>query len=185
MSPATTPPSRPFRVLFLCTGNSARSQIAEAILNRLGGERFSAESAGSQPAARVNPLAVEALRDAGITWTGHAPRGLDGLMDQDWDFVITVCDKAKEACPIFPGQPVLAHWGMPDPAEVQGDEERKRAAFFDTVTLVSRRIGLLLALPLEKLEKLALQTRLRAIGQVTLDHSETRPLSPGTPAPTD
>lgn len=165
----TATPVRPLRVLFLCTGNSARSQIAEAILNRLGRGRFAAESAGSRPAATVNPLAIEALQDAGITWAGHQPRGLDGLESQNWDFVITVCDKAKEACPLFPGQPVLAHWGMPDPADVEGDEDRKRAAFFETVTLASRRIGLFLALPIEKLEKLALQARVNAIGQVTID----------------
>jgi arsenate reductase len=164
-----TTPSRTFRVLFLCTGNSARSQIAEAILNRLGRGRFLAESAGSHPAAAVNALAIAALRDAGITWAGHPPRGLDGLESQDWDFVITVCDNAREACPVFPGQPVLAHWGMPDPADVQGDEERMRVAFFETVTLASRRISLFLALPMEKLEKLALQARVKAIGQVTLD----------------
>ena len=160
---------RPFRVLFLCTGNSARSQIAEAILNRLGRGRFLAESAGSHPVARVNPLAIEALRDAGIEWAGHPPRGMDGLETQAWDFVITVCDKAKESCPLFPGQPVLAHWGMPDPADVEGDAARKRAAFFDTVTLATRRINLFLALPLAKLEKLALEARVRAIGQVELD----------------
>ena len=165
----TTTPPRPFRVLFLCTGNSARSQIAEAILNRLGRGRFLAESAGSHPAAAVNPLAIEALRDAGITWAGHQPRGLDGLEVRDWDFVITVCDKAKEACPVFPGQPVLAHWGMPDPADLQGDEARRRAAFFETVTLASRRISLFLALPIEKLEKLTLQARVKAIGQVQLE----------------
>ena len=169
----TTSPPRPFRVLFLCTGNSARSQIAEAILNRLGRGRFVAESAGSQPGASVHPLAVEALRDAGIGWTGHPPRSVDGLERQEWDFVITVCDRAKEACPVFPGQPVLAHWGMPDPADVQGEDERKRAAFFETVTLASRRIGLFLALPLEKLEKLALQARVRAIGEVGLTPSVT------------
>jgi arsenate reductase len=167
----TTTPSRAFRVLFLCTGNSARSQIAEAILNRLGRGRFLAESAGSHPAATVNPLAIEALQDAGITWAGHQPRGLDGLETKDWDFVITVCDKAKEACPVFPGQPVLAHWGMRDPADVQGDEERMRAAFFETVTLASRRIGIFLALPMEKLEKLALEVRVKAIGQVHLEES--------------
>ncbi|MGE5687144.1 MAG: arsenate reductase ArsC [Gemmatimonadota bacterium] len=160
---------RPFRVLFLCTGNSARSQIAEAILNRLGRGRFVAESAGSHPVARVNPFAIEALRDAGIQWAGHPPRGMDGLETQPWDFVVTVCDKARESCPLFPGQPVLAHWGMPDPAEVEGDAARKRAAFFDTVTLATRRINLFLALPLAKLEKLALEARVRAIGQVELD----------------
>lgn len=167
--------ARPFRVLFLCTGNSARSQIAEGILNRLGRGRFAAESAGSHPVGRVNLLAIEALRDAGIEWAGHRPRGLDGLETQPWDFVITVCDKARESCPVFPGQPVLAHWGMPDPAAVEGDDARKRAAFFDTVTLATRRINLFLALPLEKLEKLALEARVRAIGRVELD----QPALPG------
>jgi arsenate reductase (thioredoxin) len=161
MPDATRPP---FRVLVLCTGNSARSQIAEALLNRRGKGRFLAESAGSQPAARVNPLAVQALREGGIDWAGHPPRGLDGLEAEPWDFVITVCDRAKESCPIFPGQPVLAHWGMPDPAEVQGDEVRKLQAFRDTVATLGRRIDLLLALPIEKLERLVLEERVRAIG---------------------
>ncbi|HET9293750.1 MAG TPA: arsenate reductase ArsC [Gemmatimonadales bacterium] len=157
-------PRSPFRVLVLCTGNSARSQIAEALLNRKGRGRFLAESAGSKPAARVNPLAVQALREGGIDWAGHPPRGLDGLETEPWDFVITVCDRAKEACPYFPGQPVLAHWGMPDPAEVEGDEARRLQAFRDTVATLGRRIDLLLALPIEKLERLVLEQRVRAIG---------------------
>ena len=161
MSVATHPP---FRVLVLCTGNSARSQIAEALLNRKGKGRFLAESAGSKPAPRVNPLAVQALREGGIDWAGHPPRGLDGLETEPWDFVITVCDRAKVSCPIFPGQPVLAHWGMPDPAEVEGDEARKLQAFRDTVATLGRRIDLLLALPVEKLERLVLEQRVRAIG---------------------
>src|SRR6059058_5657638 len=107
-----------FRVLFLCTGNSARSQMAEALLNWKGKDRFEAYSAGSRPAAQVNPLAIATLREHGIPWAGHAPRGIDGLEHEPWDFVVTVCDRAKEACPIFPGQPILAHWGMPD----SGDE---------------------------------------------------------------
>jgi arsenate reductase (thioredoxin) len=155
-----------FRVLFLCTGNSARSQMAEAILNRTAQGRFIAESAGSQPAARVNPYAVEALRDAGISWKGHQPRGLDGLEHSRWDFVITVCDQAREACPVFPGQPMLAHWGMPDPAVVDGSDNAKRAAFRNALTLISRRIDLLVALPLEKLERLVAEARVQAIGQV-------------------
>jgi arsenate reductase (thioredoxin) len=158
------PSHPPFRVLILCTGNSARSQIAEALLNRKGRGRFLAESAGSRPAARVNPLAIEALREGGIQWAGHPPRGLDGLERESWDFVITVCDRAKESCPIFPGQPVLAHWGMRDPAEVEGDEVRKLQAFRDTVATLGRRIDLLLALPIEKLERLVLEERVRAIG---------------------
>lgn len=160
----TTAANRPLRVLILCTGNSARSQMAEAILNQKGRGRFVAESAGSQPAARVNPYAVEALREAGIDWRGRQPRGSDGLETQPWDIVITVCDRAREACPYFPGQPVLAHWGMEDPASVEGDDETKRRAFREALQLIARRIDLMLALPTEKLERLALQERLRAIG---------------------
>ena len=117
------------RVLVLCTGNSARSQMAEALFNRLGRGRVVAESAGSRPASRVNPFAIETLERAGIPFRGHPPRGLDGLDREHWDFVITVCDRARESCPIFPGHPVMAHWGMPDPAEVEGSDEAKRAAF--------------------------------------------------------
>jgi arsenate reductase len=160
--------NRVFRVLILCTGNSARSQIAEALFNRKGRGRFVAESAGSQPASQVNPYAIEVLHESGIEWQGHQPRGLDGLDRQSWDFVITVCDNAKEACPIFPGQPILAHWGMPDPAAVEGDNETKRAAFRDALTLISRRIDLMMALPVDKLERLVLAARVKAIGQVGL-----------------
>jgi arsenate reductase (thioredoxin) len=159
---------RIFRVLFLCTGNSARSQIAETILNRKGRGRFVAESAGSRPAARVNPYAIEVLREGGIEWQGHQPRGLEGLERTAWDFVITVCDKARETCPVFPGQPILAHWGMPDPAAVEGDHGVKRAAFMEALTLISRRIDLLLALPVEKLERLAIEARVQAIGELGL-----------------
>ncbi|HEU5304912.1 MAG TPA: arsenate reductase ArsC [Gemmatimonadales bacterium] len=155
---------RGFRVLFLCTGNSARSQMAEALLNRRGAGRFVAESAGSHPAEQVNPHLIEVLREAGIEWQGHQPRNLDGLDRQPWDFVITVCDNARETCPIFPGQPVVAHWGMLDPAAVEGDEAAKRAAFLHAFSLISHRIDLLLALPVEKLERLALEARLQAIG---------------------
>jgi len=160
----STEASRPLRVLILCTGNSARSQMAEAVLNQKGRGRFVAESAGSQPAAQVNPFAIEALRDAGIDWRGRRPRGIDDLVTGNWDIVITVCDNAREACPVFPGQPALAHWGMEDPAAVQGDDEVKRRAFRDALQLISRRIDLMLALPINKLERLALQERLRAIG---------------------
>lgn len=154
----------PWRVLILCTGNSARSQIAEAVLARKGAGRFEAHSAGSRPAERVNPFAIEVLGEIGVDWSGRTPRGLDGLDREPWDFVITVCDRAKEACPFFPGQPVVAHWGMPDPAEVEGSDDVKRRAFRDTLQVLSRRIDLLLALPVEKLERLTLEARVRAIG---------------------
>jgi arsenate reductase len=161
----TVAPNRPpLRVLFVCTGNSARSQMAEAVLNRKGRGRFEAHSAGSHPAAKVHPLAVEALREAGLEWGGRLPRGLDGLDREHWDIVITVCDNARETCPVFPGQPVVAHWGMPDPAAVEGDERVRRAAFAEALALVSRRIDLLLALPFEKVERMALEARVRAIG---------------------
>lgn len=155
---------KPLRVLFLCTGNSARSQIAEKLLNRKGHSRFTAESAGSRPAAQVNPYAIEALERHGYFWTGGRPRSVDCVITEQWDFVITVCDRAKEACPIFPGQPVVAHWGMPDPAEVEGTEDEKRRAFDDTILVISRRLDLLLALPLDKLSRMALEHRVKAIG---------------------
>jgi protein-tyrosine-phosphatase len=141
--------------------------MAEALLNEKGKGRFLAESAGSRPAERVNPYAIEMLRDHSLPWSGRAPRGIDGLERERWDFVITVCDRAKESCPIFPSQPVMAHWGMPDPAEVAGEAAVKRAAFRDAFVLLSRRIDLLLALPLEKLERLAVEARVRAIGTAT------------------
>jgi arsenate reductase (thioredoxin) len=173
-------PSRKLRVLFLCTGNSARSQMAETILNRKGRGRFIAESAGSQPARRINPLAIETLEKHGFFWTGHQPRGLAGLESEEWDFVITVCDKAKESCPIFPGQPVIAHWGMPDPAAVVGTDEEERRAFADALLLISRRIDLFVSLPIEKLEKLALEKRVRAIGQTGIEAEAAG--SPSDPA---
>jgi arsenate reductase len=159
------PARRPARILFVCTGNSARSQIAELLFNQKAAGRFVAESAGSAPAREVNPYAIDALERHGHPWPGNrTPRGLDGLVEQDWDFVITLCDRAKETCPFFPGQPVMAHWGMPDPAAVTGTEEEKRRAFDDTLILLNRRIDLFLALPIEKLSRLALERRLDDIG---------------------
>jgi arsenate reductase (thioredoxin) len=155
-----------FRVLFLCTGNSARSQIAEALLNHGGAGRFQAESAGTEPAARVNPGAVEALTAAGIGWHGHPPRSVDGMERRPWDLVVTVCDDAKESCPIFPAGPIIVHWGMPDPAAVQGDAATKRAAFLDTLDVLRRRIGTLVSLPVEDLPRPALETRVREIGRI-------------------
>ena len=156
--------ARRFRILILCTGNSARSQIAEALLARKGADRFQVASAGSRPAGRVNPFAVKVLAEAGIDWSGRSPKGLEGLDREPWDFVITVCDRAKEACPIFPGQPIMAHWGMPDPAEVEGEDETKLRAFRDTLMVLNRRIDLLLALPMEKLDRLRLERGVQEIG---------------------
>lgn len=138
--------------------------MGEALLNHKAKGRIVAESAGSEPAAEVNPLAIETLAEHGIPWHGHAPRSVEGLEKEPWDFVITVCDKAREACPIFPGQPVLAHWGMPDPAAVTGHLETRRAAFRDAFVLLRRRIDLLLALPLGRLERMAMEAKVRAIG---------------------
>jgi arsenate reductase len=155
-----------FRVLFLCTGNSARSQIAEALLNYDGAGRFEAESAGTEPAARVNPGAVEALGAVGIEWRGHPPRSVDGLERRPWDLVVTVCDDAKESCPIFPAGPVITHWGMPDPGAIQGDAAKKRAAFLGTLDVLRRRIDALVRLPVENLARAALEARVAEIGRI-------------------
>jgi len=155
-----------FRVLFLCTGNSARSQIAEALVNHEGAGRFEAESAGTEPAAQVNPGALEVLDAAGIEWRGHSPRSVDGLERQRWDLVITVCDHARESCPVFPAGPVIAHWGMPDPAAAEGDAAARRAAFRDTLDLLRPRIQALVTLPVEQLGRSALETRIREIGRL-------------------
>jgi arsenate reductase len=155
---------RSLRVLFVCTGNSARSQIAEALLQQKGHGRFIAGSAGSHPAPRVTPLALRVLSEQGIAWSDRQPKGFDAVLDQQWDLVITVCDNAKEACPIFPGRPAFAHWGMPDPAELQGTEDARLRAFRETLQNLRRRIDLMLALPIEKLERFALEDQMRAIG---------------------
>jgi len=155
----------PLRVLFLCTHNSARSQIAEALLaskaERLAPGRFEVGSAGSTPGTRVHPLAIDALASYGIHWRGR-PKSIDSVCSQPWDLVITVCDRAKETCPVMPGQPAFAHWGMDDPSELEGEEAQKRA-FRDTMTYLNRRLDLLLALPVERLERMALEKRVRQI----------------------
>ena len=150
-------------VLFLCTGNSARSQIAEALLAAKGGGRFRVGSAGTKPAPVVNRGAIDVLREHGIDWTTARPKTIDEIQHEPWDVVITVCDNAREACPVFPGHPTFAHWGMPDPAAVEDDEARQRA-FRETYQLLSRRIDLLVALPVEKLEQRAMERRVGAIG---------------------
>jgi arsenate reductase len=156
-------------VLFLCTGNSARSIMAEVMLNHLGRGRFRAHSAGSHPVGRVNPLAIETMQRMGAE--------TNGLRSKNWeefaapgappiDFVITVCDNAAgEACPIWPGRPVTAHWGVADPAAIEGSDEQRRAAFRDAASALRRRIELLLELPMEKLDRLATESRLKDIGR--------------------
>lgn len=178
----------PFRVLFLCTGNSARSQIAEALLRRKGRGEFDAGSAGSHRADTVHPLTEAVLPEHGIDWSGRVPKGLDAVCGQPWDFVITVCDRAKEFCPTFPGQPVFAHWGMPDPAAVAGSSEAQLKAFRETVVYLGRRLDLFLALPIEKLERAVLEQRVRAIGEErSFEPSTAGPWTPPAPgpAPTD
>lgn len=158
-----------YNVLFLCTGNSARSIMAESILNHLGRGRFRAFSAGSHPAGHVNARAIELLQRNRYE-TG-------GLRSKDWsefakpdaphmNFVLTVCDKAAgEVCPLWPGQPVSAHWGVPDPADVRGDDAAVQKAFTDAFMILSRRIALMVNLPIEKLDRLALQRELADIGR--------------------
>jgi arsenate reductase len=161
---------RPLNVLFLCTGNSARSIMAEALLNAMGRGRFKAYSAGSRPTGRVNPFALELLQQNGLPVAGLRSKSWDEFARPgapEMDFVFTVCDSAAgEACPIWPGQPVSAHWGMEDPAAVAGDDEKRRTAFRRAYELLQRRIGLLLRLPVADLERAALAARLNAIGRI-------------------
>ncbi|HEY4129433.1 MAG TPA: arsenate reductase ArsC [Gemmatimonadaceae bacterium] len=152
----------PVRVLFLCNGNSARSQIAEALLVKRGGERFVVASAGANPAAEVRPEAVVALRQIGVDWTGHRPRGISAVKDEPWDLVITLCDRTWESCPAFPSRPITAHWGVPDPAAVT-DRMRLPTAFSDTLQLLMWRIDLMLSLGNDSFTRLVYQERLRAI----------------------
>ena len=168
---------RPFNALFLCTGNSARSIIAEAILNKLGQGKFRAYSAGSQPKGQVNPNTIQLLRGLGYdtssfrskSWSEFAKPGAPPL-----DFVFTVCDNAAgEACPVWPGQPMTAHWGVPDPAEARGSEAAIALAFKDAYRMLFQRIGIFTALPIRGLDKLSLQNKLREIG-----HMDTKLVEP-------
>ena len=162
------PPARPLRVLVLCTGNSARSQIAEALLATRGAGRIEAASAGSRPASRVNPYAVEVLARHGVEWSGRTPRGLDEVAGTRPDLVVTVCDAAAEACPFFPGAAAQVHWGLPDPAE-EAEPAAARRAFAATYAALETRVAGLLAVPLETLAPDELAERARAI------HAEAGP----------
>ena len=167
--PEHAEPGRIYNVLFLCTGNSARSIIAESILNRYGMGRFRGYSAGSQPNGQVNPYTIDLLRNLNYptetlrskSWDEFVQPGAPKL-----DFVITVCDDAaNESCPVWPGQPMTTHWGMADPAAVDGTEAVKRAAFADTCRMMTNRISVFTSLPLASLDRLSLQNRLDAIGE--------------------
>jgi arsenate reductase len=159
----------PYNVLFLCTGNSARSILGEAILNRKGKPNFRAFSAGSHPTGKVNPYAIQQLETAGLSTAG--------LRSKSWDefarpgapvmsFVFTVCDNAaNEVCPVWPGQPITAHWGVPDPAAVAGSNEQIERAFREAFVTLDRRIGLFLSLPLTSLNSLAIKTQVDHIGR--------------------
>jgi len=160
---------RPFNVLFLCTGNSARSIMAEAYLSATGKGRFIAYSAGSHPAGKVNPLARDLLTRNRIETSGLRSKSWDEFAQPGaprMHFVFTVCDDAAgEVCPIWPGQPVSAHWGIRDPAAAQGADEEKRKAFVKAFTELAARINLFMSLPLEKLDRLTLKKRLEEIGR--------------------
>ena len=133
------------RVLFLCTHNSARSQIAEALLRKRGGDRFEVASAGSAPGERVHPLALRVIAELGGSPAGHRPKGFDDVFAQKWDLVVTVCDDALDACPVLPPGTSSIHWGMADPSRAQGSEAAKLDAFRTTATLLNDRIDGLLA----------------------------------------
>jgi protein-tyrosine-phosphatase len=160
---------KPYNVLFLCTGNSARSILAESVLNRLGNGKFKAFSAGSFPKGEVHPYALELLERQNYptkqlrskSWDEFARPGVEPL-----DFVFTVCDNAAgEVCPVWPGQPVTAHWGLPDPAAAEGSEAERRLAFAETLRMLKNRIGVFVNLPIKSLDNLSLQNRLREIGR--------------------
>ena len=160
---------RVYNVLFLCTGNSARSVLAEAYLNSIGGDRFRAYSAGSHPTGKVNPFAIELLQRNRIDTAGLRSKAWDELAKPgapQMDIIITVCDQAAgEVCPVWPGRPMSAHWGVEDPAAVQGEDDAKRAAFMKAFSTLQKRIALLTSLRLESLEHMAAEQQIRRIGQ--------------------
>lgn len=160
---------RVYNVLFLCTGNTARSVLAEGILRKDGAGRFNAYSAGSQPKGVVNPYALKTLAEFGYPTDGFRSKSWDEFAALDapkMDFVFTVCDSAAgEACPIWPGQPMTAHWGIEDPAAVEGSDLEKQRAFNEAFRYMKNRIWLLLAVPIARLDKLALKNRLQEIGE--------------------
>jgi arsenate reductase len=163
---------RPYNILILCTGNSARSIIAEALFNTLGTGRFKAYSAGSHPTGKVNPFAIEQVRALGYPVENLRSKSWDEFAEPgapEMDFIVTVCDNAAgEVCPLWPGQPVTAHWGFPDPAAFEGADEQKRSVFAQTLHQMRNRVQLFLSLPLETLDRMAIESRMRAIGKLPL-----------------
>ncbi len=163
---------RPYNILVLCTGNSARSIMGEALFNTMGAGRFKAYSAGSHPTGRVNPFAIEQVLALGYPIENLRSKSWDEFAQPaapEMDFVVTVCDKAAgEMCPLWPGQPVTAHWGFPDPAAVVGTDEMKRAAFAQTLRQMRTRVQLFMSLPLETLDRMAIENQMRAIGKQPL-----------------
>src|SRR5438128_1864991 len=166
----------PFNVLFLCTGNSARSIMAEAILNRAGRGNFRAYSAGSHPKGRIHPYALQLLEKLHYDIRGLRSKSWEEFASSDapkLDFVFTVCDNAAaETCPVWPGQPMTAHWGIPDPAEATGNEAEVRLAFADALRMLTNRINIFVSLPIASLDKLALQQQLDAIGKSKSDAAD-------------
>ena len=158
-----------YNVLFLCTGNSARSVMAEGIMNARGGDRFTAYSAGSHPSGTVRPEALKELEAAGIPTAGLRSKSWDEFATPDattMDFIFTVCDNAaNEVCPVWPGHPATAHWGLPDPAAVKGTDEEIQRAYREAFVLLDQRIGLLLSLPFASIAGLALKKELDSIGR--------------------
>jgi protein-tyrosine-phosphatase len=161
--------SKPYNVLFLCTGNSARSILAESLLNRMGGGRFVAYSAGSFPKGQVHPLAIELLDSLQLPTAGLRSKSWDEFATADAppiDFIFTVCDAAAgEVCPVWPGKPVTAHWGIPDPAAVEGSDEMRRKAFKDALSAMQARLRLFTNLRLDALDRMSLQHELDRIGK--------------------
>lgn len=161
---------RPLNVLFLCTGNSARSIIAEALLNKLGAGKFRAYSAGSQPKGEINPNTIRLLQGLGYDTSSFRSKSWDEFTKPgapEFDFIFTVCDEAAgETCPIWPGKPATAHWGIPDPAAVTGSEAEIALAFNNACRMLSQRIAIFTALPFRSLDQLAVETKLREIGRV-------------------
>ena len=170
---------RPLNVLFLCTGNSARSIMAEAILNRLGAGTFKAYSAGSHPAGKVNPLAVNLLRKTNYDVSSLRSKSWDEFATPNappLDFVFTVCDDAaNEVCPIWPGQPMSAHWGLPDPAKATGNDAERAFAFDDCFRMLTQRISIFVSLPIANLSKLSLQHQLEEIGKMRREAPSKQP----------